>query len=153
MYVMDGMRKDVYMYNVSNLDWSQLPNSKYRGYALAVVNGLLTLIGGTLDGVGSTNQLFSLVGKGKSVKWAEEFPPMLTKRFGACALCTNKVLIVAGGVGPYPIGRVAITEVLNTATLQWSTAVDLPQPMFCGSLLQVSDTCWERMTEITVPSI
>ena len=37
------------------------------------------------------------------------------------------------------ISKITTTEVLNTATLQWSMAVDLPQPMFCGSLLQVSD--------------
>ena len=138
MYVMGGIHKDVYMYNAN---WSQLPkfNSKYRGCALAIVNGLLTLIGGTGHGRGTTNQLFSLVGKGKSAKWMKEFPPMPTKRYGACALCTNNALIVAGGSAGYRIGKVATTEVLNTATLQWSTAVDLPQPTFCGSLLQVSD--------------
>ena len=141
MYVMGGLRKDVYMYNVSTLDWSQLPNSMYRGCALAIVNGLLTLIGGTTSGTGITKQLFSLVRKGKSAKWAEEFPPMPTERYGACALCTNKALIVAGGQGLPGIGTIATIEVLNTATLQWSTAVDLPQPMFCGSLLQVSEDC------------
>ena len=136
MYVMGGIHKDVYMYNTN---WSQLPkfNSKYRGCALAIVNGLLTLIGGTGHGRGTTNQLFSLVGKGKSAKWTKEFPPMHTKRYGACVLGTNKALIVAGGQGPS--GKVATTEVLNTATLQWSIAIDLPQPTFCGSLLQVNE--------------
>ena len=141
MYVMDS--NSVYIYDICTLAWSQLPDSEYDGCALAIVNGLLTLIGGKGHGTGTTNQLFSLIRKGKIAKWTEEFPPMPTERYGACALCTNKTLIVAGGVRPSPIiiGAVATTEVLNTATLQWSTAVDLPQPMFCGSLLQVNDDC------------
>ena len=137
MYVREG--NSVYIYDTCALAWSQLPDCEYQGCALAVVNGLLTLIGGTQGGMHFTNQLFSLVGKWKITKWAEQFPPMRTKRYGACVLCINKALIVAGGEGGFAIGKVAITEVLNTATLQWSTAIDLPQPMFGGSLLQVSD--------------
>ena len=130
---------NIYVYDMCTLAWSQLPDSEYEGCALAIVNGLLTLIGGTRDGMGTTNLLFSLIRKGKIVKWTEEFPAMPTERYGACALCTNKALIVAGGEGLS--SKVATTEVLNTATLQWSTAVDLPQTTFCGSLLQVSDDC------------
>jgi hypothetical protein len=136
MYVMEDKR--VYIYDIHTLAWSQLPDSEYECCALAIVNGLLTLIGGVRHGV-VTSQLFSLIREGKIAKWTEEFPPMPTKRYAACALCIDKALIVAGGQGQHPIGKVATTEVLNTATLQWSTAVDLPQPMFCGSLLRVSD--------------
>jgi serine/threonine protein kinase len=141
VYVMEGVFNNVYMYNTSTLAWYQLPNSEYRSCALAIVNGLLTLIGGEGKGVDITNQLFSLARRGKIVKWMEKFPPMPTQRYGVCALCTNKTLIVAGGQGRHPIGKVATTELLNTATLQWSTAVDLPQPMLGGSLLQVNDDC------------
>jgi hypothetical protein len=138
MYVME--REKVYTYNVSTLAWSQLPDSEYKVCALAIVNGFLTLIGGTSgDGRVITNQLFSFIRKWRIPKWLAEFPPMPTKRYGACALCVNKALIVAGGAGERAIGKVATTEVLNTATLQWSKLVDLPQPMFGGSLLQVSD--------------
>ena len=134
-------RYNVYTHDMRTLAWSQLPDSEHQGCALAIVNDLLTLIGGTTGGgsLDITNRLFSLVRKGKIVKWTEEFPPMRIKRYGACALCTIKALIVAGGSMEYSIGKVATIEVLNTATLQWSTAVDLPQPMLCGSLLQVSD--------------
>ena len=136
MYVMED--NNIYVYDICTFAWSQLPDSEYEGCALAIVNGLLTLIGGTnADSLGVTNRLFSLVMKGKIAMWTDEFPPMPTKRYGACALCTNKALIVAGGEGLS--SKVATTEVLNTVTLQWSTAVDLPQPMFGGSLVQVSD--------------
>ena len=137
MYVMEYY--NVYMYDIRTLAWSQLPDNEYQDCAFTIVNNLLTLIGGTRGGADTTNQLFSLVRKGKITKWAEEFPPMRTKRFGACALYTNKALIVAGGAEFSANGTVATIEVLNTATLQWSTAVDLPQPTFRGSLLQVSE--------------
>ena len=133
VYVMEYMK--IYAYNGSTLAWSRLPDSNYRGCGLAVVNNLLTLIGGIKDFY-STNKLFSLTRKWMITKWTEEFPPMPTKRWGACALSTGKALIVAGGNGGN--GEVVTIEVLNTATLQWSTAVDLPLPTFGGSLLQIS---------------
>ena len=51
---------------------------------------------------------------------------MPTKRWGSTALCTGTTLIVAGGVDKSgsPLQTV---EVLNTETLRWSTAADLPQ--------------------------
>ena len=138
VYVMDYTK--IYAYNASTFAWSQLPDSSFEGCALAIVNNLLTLIGGISVG-NITNKLFSLTKKGKVANWMEEFPPMSTKRWGVCALCTGTALIVAGGQGKPGFGKVATTEVLNTATLQWSTAVDLPQPTFCGSLVQInSDT-------------
>jgi hypothetical protein len=134
MYIREG--SNVYIYDIRTFVWYQLPDGECDVCALAIVSGLLTQIGG-IGSMGITNQLFSLIWKGESAKWKEEFPPMPTKRYGACVLRTNKALIVAGGQGD--CAKVATTEVLNTATLQWSTAVDLPQPMFCGSLLQVDD--------------
>ena len=134
VYVMED--KKIYVYNTSTFAWSQLPDSKSDGCALAIVNNFLTLIGGN-DFPYNRNKLLSLTREGEITKWTEEFPPMPTGRWGACALCTGTALIVAGGQGDK--GKVATIEILNTATLQWSTAVDLPQPMFGGSLLQISD--------------
>ena len=134
VYVMEN--KKIFAYNGSTLAWSQLPDSISEDGALATVNDLLTLIGGR-NHSNLTNQLFSLSTKGTvGAKWTEEFPPMPTKRFGACALCTNKALIVAGGKGDRDY--ITTTEVLNTTTLQWSTAVDLPQPAFGGVLVEIS---------------
>ena len=134
VYVMASTH--IYAYNASTRAWSQLPDSSVDGCALAIVNNLLTLIGGR-NYPYKTNKLFGLTKKGKAAKWTEEFPPMPTKRNGACALCTETVLIVAGGEGES--GKIATTEVLNTATLQWCIAEDLPLPTFGGSLIQVSN--------------
>ena len=135
----------IYAYNASTLAWSHLADSSFRGCALAFVGNLLTLIGGKSVAPGLmvgwsspniTNKLFSLTKKGQVAKWTEELPPMPTKRYGVCTICTDTALIVAGGKGDESF--VATTEVLNTTTLQWSTADNLPQPTFFGSLLKVS---------------
>ena len=137
VYILEDSK--IYAYNGSTLAWSQLPDSSFGGCALAIVNNLLTLIGGEKGAIILTNQLFSLTRtkKRKGAKWTEEFPPMPTRRRGACALCTKIALIVAGGHTDK--GKIATIEILNTVTLQWSTAIDLPQPTLCGSLLQVND--------------
>ena len=136
----------VYAYDASTLVWSQLPDSSFRGCALVVLRDLLTLVGGksvsaisAIIGLSSpniTNKLLSLTTTGRSPKWTEEFPPMPTKRYGVCALGMKTALIVAGGRGEKYF--VAKTEVFNTSTCQWSTAVDLPLPTFFGSLLEVT---------------
>ena len=84
------------MYNINTLAWSQLPDSGCRGCAAAIVNGLRTLIGGIVDIIDITNKLFSFTRKGKIAKWTEEFPPMRTKRYGACVLAINKALSYCG---------------------------------------------------------
>ena len=85
--------KDVYSYDSEKQMWSSLPPSLHGYCSLAVVNGLLTAIGGRLGG-NVTNQLLSLTGEGK---WVERFPPMPTKRYGTAAVCSGKSLVVAGG--------------------------------------------------------
>jgi N-acetylneuraminic acid mutarotase len=61
----------------------------------------------------------------------EKFQPMPTKRRSVAVVCTGTVLIVAGGVGEN--GTLTTVEVLNFETSRWSTAVDLPEPLFCCS--------------------
>jgi serine/threonine protein kinase len=137
VYVMEWAK--VYAYDVRTNSWSQLPDSRFKCCALAIVNNSLTLIGGRKDMI-TTNKLFNLtIRNGGAAEWSKEFPPMPTSRYGACALCTGAALIVAGGEGNTDMGKLATIEVLNTATLQWSTAVDLPQQMFGGSLLQIGN--------------
>ena len=123
LYVMEWAK--IHTYNASTHTWSQLPDSSYKCCALVIVNNLLTLIGGRVDKI-TTNKLIALTRIGEVAKYTEKFPPMPTERYGACALSIESTLIVAGGEGGADIGKLATTEVLNTATLQWSTIVDLP---------------------------
>ena len=113
--------------------WSRLPTSPTKSCAIAGVNNLLTTIGG----YPYTNKLYSLTGKGNDRKWTEEFPPMPTRRRWTIALCWRKALIVAGGEGRE---RLRTVEVMDTDTLAWSTAAELPQAL-CVASATVTGGC------------
>ena len=111
--------KNVHSYNSEKKMWSILPQCSDRYCSLAVVNGLLTAIGGRDRN--NTNQLLSLT---VQRKWVEHFPPMPTKHYATAAVCSGKSLVVAGdNKDLYPLNTV---EVMDTETLQWSTASSLP---------------------------
>ena len=59
---------------------------------------------------------------------------MPTRRIDTTSLCTGTTLIVAGGMGVGDrSGVLSTVEVMNTENHQWSTAADLPEPMFKAS--------------------
>ena len=114
-----------YSYNSTTDTWSQLPDCPNKYTTLAIVNGLLTSVGGD-----NRKKLFSLTGEGRGRKWTEVFPPMYTERCIVTAVTTGRALIVAGG---YNRGYLKTVEIMNTDTHQWSTAADLPQEMYMWS--------------------
>ena len=127
----------VYAYDSDKDEWSTLPQCPRYHFTLAVVNGLLTAVGGYQGGT-HTNTLLSLVGEGE--KWAEHFPPMPTKRSLSAAMCTKETLIVAGGRVGHK--RVKNVEVMYTTNLQWFSASSLPHPSSQASLTICSDTLY-----------
>ena len=126
-YFRGGGTKKIYSYDFSSDKWSQLLDTPFDSCTLAVVNNLLTTIGGSSP---LTNELFSLTGQGKDKRWTKEFPPMPTKRRRTIALCSEKALIVAGGDKGETLRTV---EIMNTETLTWSTVADLPQELRVAS--------------------
>ena len=129
--------KQVHAYNSTTDTWSRLPDCCTTCTTLAIVNGLLTTVGGEVGG-NNSNKLFSLTGEGRDRKWTEVFPPMTTKRALAIAVTTGRALIVAGG-RDRGFGGLATVEIMNTDTRQWSTAADLPQPMASASATVCGD--------------
>ena len=134
--------KQVHAYNSTTDTWSQLPDCRTERTTLAIVNSLLTTVGGTV-GADSSNKLFSLTGDGMGRKWTEAFPPMATKRYVVIAVTTGRALIVAGGEGDR--GGLATVEIMNTDTRQWSRGADLPQSVdldsatVCGDRIYMCD--------------
>ena len=61
-------------------------------------------------------------------KWTEKFPPMPAKRWLTAVVCSGRSVVVAGGLGK---GHKKLTtvEVMDTETLQWTTASSLPHPL------------------------
>ena len=135
VYAIDGGSVKIHAYDVTSDSWSQLPDCVHKGGSIAVINGLLTTIGGHFYESHTaiySNELFSLTGEGSDRRWTKELPPMPTKRRSANVLCTGNSLVVAAGVG---VGERALSmvEVINTNSHQWSTASRLPEPMFIAS--------------------
>ena len=146
----------VYSFTTSTSSWSQLPDSPNYECPSVIVNNLLTLVGGKRSITPITqliiNQLFSLTGEGSGRRWTKKFPPMPTKRYGSTAQCAGTALIVAGGMGE-DFSTLQIVEVMNTETLQWSTAAHLPQPVscapgaVCGDHVYILSTSLERCSK------
>ena len=134
VYTMDGWSTKIYSFSDSSDSWSQLPDTVYKYCAITIINGLLTTVGGYSYPQSPlySNELFSLTGEGSGRGWTKKFPPMPTKRMYSVAVCTGTMLIVAGGMGRD--GHVLLTvEVMNTKHHQWSTAANLPEPLFYTS--------------------
>ena len=128
VYYRPGGSTSVIAYNSTNNKWSELPECLNSGFSLAVVNSLLTAIGGRTSNREVTNSLFSL----NDNKWTKQFPTMPTKRWLTAVVCSGKSLLVAGGVGEGN-KKLSTVEVMDTETLQWSTASSLPHPLYCAS--------------------
>ena len=139
VYLTNGDTVKFYAYDTTSDSWSQLPDCVHERSSIAIINGLLTTVGGGRRQSAHSNELFSLtVEKGSSGRWTKIFPPMPTKRRLTTALCTGTTLIIAGGFGED--GRVLSTvEVMNTENHQWSSAADLPEPMYRASIKVCGD--------------
>ena len=114
-------------YHCVFLHTSQIPPCEYYSCGLAVVNDKVTTIGGmNLYGI-ETNRILCLEDQG--TKWKDLLPPMPTARARPATVTTPTHLIVAGGrtsVLAFPT-----IEILDTNTLQWSSASSSPKPLKC----------------------
>ena len=134
--------------------WSHYASCPYLGSSLSMVNHHLTTIGGKCAGTryrydvnttggytsSYTDKLCSISKKQDGSKvWIEKFPEMPTKRAFTTTLNSGSTLIVAGGVGGDILKTV---EILNTESLQWLIAQDLPQPMWASSATICGDNMY-----------
>ena len=126
--------KTVFAYNSTNNKWSNFPECRHYCFSLAMVNSLLTAIGGETPNRDVTNSLLSLTNN----KWRKKFPPMPTKRRSTAAVCSGRSLVVAGGVGEGD-KNLSTVEVMDTETLQWSTASNLPHSLCQASVTLCRD--------------
>ena len=132
-YFYSWNKERIMMYNSETGKWATLPECTKRSFSIAVVNRLLTAIGGwQLSNDNATKTLLSLttsralLGLKEQQKWTEEFPEMIYYHNSPAVACTSTSLIVTGGWGPD--WEEAPVEVMDTNTLCWSTAASLPHP-------------------------
>ena len=129
----------VYSYQniLGNEHWSRLPDNPNWDFSLAVIDGLLTSVGGYDSRYEDTKTLLSLTGEGER-KWSEVFPPMSTPHSSTACITTEKALVVVGG------GHLLAVEVMDINTKQWTTVCPLPQKLqllsgiVCGDSLYLA---------------
>ena len=138
-YVMDVFNDTtVVMYNSEIQQWTVLLECPKVYFSIAVVNGLLTAIGGSQAGRATK----TLVSCTSQPKWTEQFPPMTYCRNSPAVACTGTSLIVAGGWGQDK--ETAPVEVMDTKTLHWSTVASLPHVLLdstatiCGGRMYIA---------------
>ena len=121
--------RQVHAYDSTINDWFQLPYYPHESFTLAVVDNLLTAIGGKKAGK-YTNTLLTIEGRDR--KWVETFPPMPTKRSFSCAVSSEASLIVIGGLQGRGVVLSAV-EVMDILTKRWTTVASLPEPIRTAS--------------------
>ena len=141
-YFRPGDSYNVYSYQniLGKEQWSQLPDNPNRNCGLAVIDGLLTSVGG--DNNGPVNTLLSLTGESMRKQWHVIFPSMPTPRVVIACITTEQSLVVAGGKRDGDF--LDIVEVMNINTQQWTTVSPLPQKQYalsatvCGGTLYLA---------------
>ena len=124
-----------------DLQWSTLPDTEYSYSSLAVIDGILTTVGGYRNR-NWTNSLLSLTEKERRKQWSKIFPAMPTPRGQTVSITTQQTLIVAGGLTEGK--NLDIVEVMNIPTKQWTIASHLPHPFgrisgtICGDQLYLA---------------
>ena len=137
LYVSGGFCPDrrsallVKAYDINTGTWSTLPPSPVYYSESAVINGRLTLIGGHDLSTGKiTNEVWSWHEEEK--KWRRTIPPMPIKHLRPGVVQSGNVVTVLGGVASDVETVLDTVDILNTATLQWTTShsLKLPIPMW-----------------------
>ena len=126
VYITQEYTPRVWAYDLKEDKWTRLPDCPQRDAGLAMVNGLLTAVGGRTDDGDATNTLVSLTDS--SSKWTEHFPPMPVKLKYPAVVCTGNHLLVTGVVNK-------IVYVMDTTSLKWFSASILPVYVFNPTFL------------------
>ena len=131
----------VYSYQniLGNEQWSRLPDNPNEAFSLAVINGLLTSVGGYDGRYALINTLLSLTGEGERKQWSAVFPPMPTPRSLTACITTEKALVVAGGRAG---DNLATVEVMDINTKQWTRVCRLPQKLGLPSVIVCGDSLY-----------
>ena len=130
VYVNGRCKPAVYAYHVDDDKWIRLPDCTRELFGFAVINGLLTAVGGR-HGVADPEPLNSLVSLCEG-EWVELLPPMPTQRTEPVVLTTadHKYAVAAGGDTNQMSTKHVTVELLDIGSLQWTTVCDLPKPLY-----------------------
>ena len=120
-------------------DWTTLPPCPKHSFAIAVVGGLPTAVGGYTEREGNSPSLLSLTTEGHHRLWKITYPAMRFGRTCPSTVTMGNLLVVAGGHGTEESGR--CVEVLDTSTMVWTQAASLTFSLWRASVA----TCGDRL--------
>ena len=130
VYVRPGDSAVVYEYSSDESLWTSLPECPQELFNLAVINNLVTAVGGLKSGF-PTGDLVTLTKEaGEAWQWSKLFPAMPTGRMLAAVVSTPQCLVAAGGRIAMGVGaKLSTVEILDYKTFQWQNAPGLPHPV------------------------
>ena len=142
LYISESRGCYIYTFDTTSSLWSTLPLCPQESFSLAVVENLLTAVGG--QDVKSQKVLGRLCSfaEGRSSdsgEWTQAFPPMLTERIWPAVLSAGSNLVVAGGRTRLDGEFLDTVEVLNTKVFQWYPVSGLPKPLCRVTMSLVGD--------------
>jgi len=114
----------VNVYDSEKDDWSKLPECPHQNFGLAIINNILTAVGGESEQLFAVTNCLSSFSGGE---WVTVFPPMPTKRRLPAVISAQNYLIAVGGTAMQG-GALSTVEVMDMNTLEWYTAASLPEP-------------------------
>ena len=119
VYFRPADANQIFAYEAARLEpWSRLTDNTNQNCGLAVVEGVLTSVGGITNG-STTNTLLSLTGEGERKQWSEIFPPMPTPRGCVACVTTQRDLVAVGGTDA--------VEIMDLQNKLWSAVSPLPR--------------------------
>ena len=130
---------NVLVYSTNEHKWSTLPMPQTQS-AIAVISNHITLIGGHNVSSSKVHKaLFTWYEE--EGQWKQVVPPMPTGRSVPAVLSHDNLLLVTGGVAEDFSTVFNSTDVLDVATMKWTTpeALKLPVPLWWHCLVLCGD--------------
>lgn len=135
VYVSSFSNNKIGAYNSSDESWSILAECPTCEFAMVDIEGNLTIIGGCSTQESYSNCLYTYYeDDADKQSWNDDYPPMPTKRKAVAAICTQSVLIVAGGEaeGESVLAKV---EIMDINLRVWNSTVSIPSGRKNASLV------------------
>ena len=122
----------VYVYEIDNDRWGQLPTPDHYFAIPHIIDGKLTLIGGCLIATGKITSKVSTFNQTKQ-SWVSHYPNLLSVRLKPGVVTHMEYVIVAGGIKDEDVSVLLNDiEILDwIENIQWKNiSIHLPAPMF-----------------------
>ena len=145
LYISELCSRYIFTFDSVHHTWSTLPLCPQEGFALVVIQNLLTAVGGQdLKSKKVLGRLCSFA-EHRSTNggvWTQVYPPMLSERLWPAMLCAGNNLVAAGGRTWSEGEELNSVEILNTKVCHWCLVSSLPKPLCRMTLSLLEDNLY-----------